>query len=125
MESQANILLTLATALEMDPLGCFTGMTGAVISVLFINGNNYTWQQKLAIILAGMFFGGYAVKAIEKVPYLDRILALLSNAFAGFIVPDIMTTIKTDAPTFTRTIVGVAMNMLQRILGVSKKTKDE
>lgn len=74
------------------------------------------------ILLAGFILGGYTLDYIEA-KIIDegesRALALIANILVGFIASDILSSVKSAAPTFTRALVDQINAFLKRFIGSS------
>lgn len=120
-----NLILEVLRALEMDPHGVFTGLAGSVLSLFVLNGNSFTWKKTGLIIVAGVCICGYSMPWIEQIVITSgktRSPAHLLNLGVGFISSDLLSSIKTAAPTLTNTLIKLASKILSNFVGVAPPT---
>lgn len=98
-----NLLIPLIESAEMDPHGVLTGIAGACLSLFWVNHNSFGAVRSLGTIIAGIIVCGYLFVWMEEM--IDsRALVMLLNLAAGFIVSDVLSTLKSNAPTIVRKI---------------------
>ena len=109
----ANIVLRALAALEMDPHGVFTGMVGAMLSLFVVNGNDFTWRRTALTLMAGLGVCGYTLPWVETMVD-ERSLAQVANIGISYLLSDLLSSVKTKAPTITNWMVDALMGFLRR-----------
>ena len=108
--------MELIGLLHIDLRGVVTSMFGAILSLFFWNGNGFDWKRTAGIALASMFTGGYTVTVLEQYIALPA-LVHLANIGWGFLASDILSSIKTQAPTITNAVVQWLLRKGRALLG--------
>lgn len=113
-----NFLIRFLEWSHIDPHGVLTASVGGLLSLLFLEGDQFSFRRLLATWLACWGLGGYSAGVIGG--YIsDRAAAALANAGVGFLIMDLLNSLKTQAPTLTATVVKAAGRMVGRLLGTS------
>ena len=112
--------MELINILHIDLRGVVTSMFGAILSLFFWNGNGFDWKRTAGIALASMFTGGYTVTVLEQYIALPALVHLFNIAL-GFLASDILSSIKTQAPTITNAVVEWLLRKGRAILGAGDR----
>lgn len=104
MESSTNFILKVIDFLGMSHIGVFTGSVGAVLSLLFFNGNQLSYRKSIGILLAGVSLCGYTVVYVTT-KVATPSLAYIINIAIGYVSSDVLSSIKTKAPTITNRLI--------------------
>jgi hypothetical membrane protein len=119
MENTINFVILASQYLGIDPKGIITGLIGATFSVLVLNRNKFSVSKVILIIFSGAVLSGYGIHIFEE--YLPKnpkgtAIASLLSVVTGFISSDILSSIKTAAPTFTNSVIKVLTNILLKFV---------
>jgi hypothetical protein len=118
MENTINFVILASQYLGIDPKGIITGLIGATFSVLVLNRNKFSVSKVILIIFSGAVLSGYAIQIyswyLPKTPKGAAVAGLLSIV-TGFISSDILSSIKTAAPTLTNSIVTGVTNLALKL----------
>lgn len=103
--------------LSQDPRGLVSAMFGAIISLFFWNGNGFSWQKTGAIAVTALFTGGWSIVLFDRY-WNDIIISHVCNAAWGFMASDILSSIKTQAPTITNAAIHFLLRKGRALLGL-------
>ena len=101
----------------MDARGLVTSTMGAILSLFFWNGNGFHWKRTLGILLASMFTGGYTVTVLH-VWIAEPAFAHLANMGVGYLASDLLSSIKSQAPTITKAVIEWCLRKGRQLLGL-------
>jgi hypothetical protein len=103
-DASPHVLITLLEAMQVDPPGIVSASLGAVISVLYVNANGFNYRRVMGTIMAAACLGGWSITLIENWGATGP-AAHIINWMAGYLASDILSSIKSQAPTITNAVV--------------------
>lgn len=118
-----NFIFTLLKWSQIDPHGVFTSSIGGALSLLFLAEGDISWRRLLGTWLACWGLGGFSQGIIARYTSSPE-LSFVLNAMTGFIIMDALNTVKTQAPTLTRTALSSLVAILGRVFDQNKKTDE-
>lgn len=97
----SNFLVHLLMAAGMDPRGVAIGFMVSFISLFIIDENEFSFRRAALTLMAGSFVAGYAQHI--SIEHFDNAgTQSLVTSLSALIAADALSTIKSNAPTFTR-----------------------
>ena len=111
--------MELIAVLHIDLRGVVTSTLGAILSLFFWNGNGFDWKRTGGILFGALVTGGYSVTVLEQYISLPA-LVHLANIFLGFLASDILSSIKSKAPTITNALTEWLLRKGRALLGIEQ-----